>query len=155
MDIYSTYGTTECFVCKKNSHFGKLHVYLEIQVESHFLPPPEKMEPADYCQNWEHLLKLGLWDRAWGAGRYCLNDLVKWTSTSLNVIDSCSYGEKQQKWRPFWYSRWFTSTSKYFCRILILHSPGLEAKVRSVGSLKPWTANVKVGKWQIREMVKG
>ena len=32
-----------------------------------------KMDPADCCQNWEHLLKLGLWDRAWGAGR-----LFKW-----------------------------------------------------------------------------
>ena len=27
---------------------------------------------------------------------------------------------------------------------LYLISPGLEAKVRAVGSLKPWTANVKV-----------
>ena len=60
---------------KKTSHFGKLHVYLEIHVVSHFLPLPEKisvfcfkMDPGDYCQNWEHLLKLGLWDRAWGAG---------------------------------------------------------------------------------------
>ena len=82
---------------QKNSHFGKLHVYLEIQVESHFLPPPEKMEPADYCQNWEHLLKLGLWDRAWGAGRYCLNDLIKWTSTSLNVY----MGKNNKNGGPF------------------------------------------------------
>ena len=62
------------------------------------------MEQQAGCHNWEQLLKLGLWDRAWGAG--CLHFYFK---TFLNFILT-----------------------------------GLEAKVRAVGSLKPWTANVEV-----------
>ena len=46
------------------------------------------------CHNWEQLLKLGLWDRAWGAG-FCLvlGDLV-YVCPGKNPLRISLYFEK-------------------------------------------------------------